>query len=185
MKVDFGVKTWLLPMPVLIIGTYDENGIPDAMNAAWGGIYDYNKVGICISESHKTTQNILKKGEFTVSFADAKNIVAADYVGIVSGNKTPDKIAKAGLTPVKANHIDAPLFDEFPMALECKLCSYDNASGYMIADIVNVCVDDNCIVDGEIDVSKVNPIIFETIHSKYYTLGDVVGTAFSDGKKLI
>lgn len=96
MRKDFGVNPWFYPLPVLIIGTYDENGKPDAMNAAWGGLYDSNLVELCLSASHKTTKNINPKKAFTVSFADAENVAACDYVGIVSGNDTPDKMEKAG-----------------------------------------------------------------------------------------
>ena len=99
MRKDFGSQTWMFPMPVLIIGTYDENGKPNAMNAAWGGIYDYNQIMICLS-SHKTTDNIRKNKAFTISFATEDTVVASDYVGIVSQNKVPNKIEKAGLTPI-------------------------------------------------------------------------------------
>ena len=102
MRKDFGKKTWLYPMPVLIIGTFDENGVPDAMNAAWGGIGDDNQVFICLSPEHKTVKNILVKKEFTVSVATEGTIVPCDYVGVVSGNDTPDKIEKSGLSAVKA-----------------------------------------------------------------------------------
>lgn len=101
MRKDFGSNPWFYPLPVLIIGTYDEAGKPDAMNAAWGGLYDANLVELCLSESHKTTKNIKLKKAFTVSFADAENVAACDYVGIVSGNNTPDKMEKSGLTAEK------------------------------------------------------------------------------------
>ena len=121
MRKNFGAKAYLYPMPVLIIGSYDENGTPDAMNAAWGGISEETEISICISAEHKTTKNIIARGAFTVSIADAENVVACDYVGIVSGNKEPDKIKKTGWHTAKSEFVDAPLFDELPMALECKL----------------------------------------------------------------
>ena len=94
MRKNFGPRSWLYPMPVLIIGTYDETGVANAMNAAWGMISDTDKVTICLDAKHKTVKNIMKKKEFTVSMADAKNVVAADYVGIISGNDVADKVAK-------------------------------------------------------------------------------------------
>lgn len=96
MRKNFGAKAMLYPMPVLIIGTYDEDGTPNAMNAAWGGISEEDEISICISADHKTTLNLLKTKAFTVSAADVDNVVAADYVGIVSGCKAADKLARCG-----------------------------------------------------------------------------------------
>ena len=101
------------PQPVLIIGTYDADGVPDAMNVGWGGLVGGGYVEINISQGHKTTENLRLKGAFTVSFADRAHLTEADYVGLVSGHTTPDKIARAGLTPVRSAFVDAPLFEEF------------------------------------------------------------------------
>ena len=125
MRKDFGAKPYTYPQPVLMIATYGEDGKPDVMNAAWGGISDDKEISICVSESHKTTENILKKGAFTVSMADVDHMTACDYVGIVSGNKEPDKFAKAGFTAEKSEKVDAPIIKELPICVECKLKSYD------------------------------------------------------------
>lgn len=184
MRKNFGQKTWMYPLPVLIIGTYGEDGTPDAMNAAWGGIYDTGKVVLCLSAGHKTTANIKARGAFTVSFADKKNLVASDYVGIVSANKEPDKLAKAGFHTTKSKFVDAPLIDELPMALECKLEKVSE-DGNIIGEIVNVSVDESILdAEGTVDLSKWCPITFDPIHSTYTTLGETVGNAFSDGKEL-
>ena len=172
-------------MPVFIIGTYDENGNPNAMNAAWGGISEEAEISICVSTEHKTTKNIIAKGAFTVSIADAENIVACDYVGIVSGNNEPDKIKKAGWHAVKSEFIDAPLFEELPMALECRLISYDKESCRLVGEIVNVCADERILgEDGKIDLDKFTPINYDPVHNTYRKVGGVVGKAFSDGKKI-
>lgn len=121
MRKNFGKKTWFYPLPVLIIGSYDEKGNADAMNAAWGGIYDSDKVVLCLSEGHKTTGNIKKRGAFTVSFADAAHVVEADYVGLVSANDVEDKMERAGFHTTKSEFVDAPLIDELPVTLECRL----------------------------------------------------------------
>ena len=147
---SFGSKPWMLPQPVLIIGTYNEDGTPNAMNAAWGGIHDTNQIGICLSPEHKTVKNILDRKAFTVSMADAKHVVACDFVGIVSGNKDPEKMQKSGFTVSKSDIVDAPVINELPMALECRLVSYDEDSGYMVGDIVNVCADEDVLTDGKI-----------------------------------
>lgn len=185
MRKNFGAKPMLYPMPVLIIGTYDEKGTPDAMNAAWGGISEEAEISVCVSADHKTTKNILERGAFTVSVADAENVVAADYVGIVSGNDEPRKIEKTGWHAVRSEFVDAPLFDELPMALECKLVSYDGESCRLVGEIVNVCADERILgADGKIDLAKFSPITYDPVHHTYVKLGDVVGRAFSDGRKL-
>ena len=185
MRKNFGAKSWLYPMPVLIIGTYDETGTPDAMNAAWGMISDTDKVTICLDASHKTVKNILIKKDFTVSMADAKNVIAADYVGIVSGNDVPDKVSKTGWHVTKSEFVDAPIFEELPMTLECKMLSYDEEAELMTGEIVNICVDESILgEDGKIDLTKFQPITYDPVHHDYLTLGGKVGNAFKDGRKI-
>lgn len=184
MKKDFGKQTYMFPMPVLIIATYDENGTPDAMNAAWGGIHDTNQIGICLSPEHKTVKNILAKKAFTVSMADVKNVVPCDYVGVVSGNNVSNKIESAGWTVTKSAVVDAPVINELPMCLECTLVSYDEKSGYMVGDIVNVSAEESVLTDGKIDAAKVEPITYDPVSHKYLKLGQAVGTAFKDGLAL-
>ncbi|MCI7435086.1 MAG: flavin reductase [Spirochaetia bacterium] len=184
MKINFGTQTFMYPMPVLIIASYGSDGTPDAMNAAWGGIHDTNQIGICLSPEHKAVKNILDRKAFSVSMADAAHVAACDYVGIVSGNKEPAKVQKAGFTVTKSEIVDAPVINELPMALECKLVSYDENSGYMVADIVNVCADESVLTDGKIDPSKLNPITYDPVNHTYIKLGEVVGHAFQDGKSL-
>ena len=184
MRKDFGVNPWFYPLPVLIIGTYDAEGKPDAMNAAWGGLYDANLVELCLSAGHKTTKNINLKKAFTISFADAANVAACDYVGIASGNNTPDKMEKAGLTAVKSGFVDAPLFEQLPLALECKYVR-TTEEGNIIGEIVNISADERILgADGKIDVAKLRPISYEPVSNGYYVLGEKVGQAFSDGMKL-
>lgn len=184
MRKNFGPKTALYPMPVLIIGSYDENGKANAMNAAWGGIVDTGLIGICLSEDHRTTKNILKTGAFTVSMADADNVVPADYVGLVSGDKEPEKMEKAGWHCTKSEFVNAPIIEELPMALECELVSYDTELGLMIGKILNICAEERILTEGQIDLNKFRPITYDSFGHGYYTLGERVGSAFSDGKKL-
>ena len=185
MRKNFGAKAILYPMPVLIIGTYDENGKPNAMNAAWGGISEETQISICVDDGHKTAKNVVKTGAFTVSIADAENVVACDYVGIVSGNKETNKIEKAGWHVTKSESVDAPLFEELPMALECKLISYDKETCRLVGEIVNVCADERILDENDkIDLNKFSPITYDPVHHIYRKIGDVVGKAFSDGMKL-
>jgi len=168
-------------MPVLIIGSYDENCVADAMNAAWGGISEETQISICVSEDHKTTANILARKAFTVSVADAENVVAADYVGIVSGNQVQDKIARTGWTVTKSENVDAPLFEQLPLALESRLVSYDKESCRLVGEIVNVCADERILTNGKIDLIKFRPITYDPVGHDYLTLGESVGKAFHDG----
>ena len=184
MRKDFGTKPWFYPLPVLIIGTYDENGKADAMNAAWGGLYDANMVELCLSAGHKTTHNIKAKGAFTVSFADAAHVAACDYVGLVSANNTTDKMEKAGFTTEKSAFVDAPIICELPMALECRLVKVTE-DGNIIGKIVNVNADESILgEDGMIDAAKLQAISFDPVHNDYLVLGEKVGKAFSDGNAL-
>ena len=180
-RVDFGAKPLMLPMPVLIIGTYDENGVPNAMNAAWGTITDFQEISISLSE-HKTTENFAVTGAFTVSMATEDTVVACDYVGIESASKVPDKFAKAGFHATKSEKVNAPLIDELPMALECRVKSFED--GILVGEIVNVTADESVITDGKIDIKKLKPIAYDPVNNTYVSLGDVVGKAFYDGMKL-
>ena len=185
MRKNFGAKPWTYPQPVFILATYDENGIPDAMNAAWGGISDDKELTMCISASHKTTANILARKAFTVSMATAEQVVACDYVGIESGKRVPDKLEKTGWHLTRSEFVDAPLVEELPMAVECRLVSYDLESCRLVGEIVNVSADESVLAaDGKIDPDKLQPITFDPIHNVYRTLGQTVGHAFQDGAKL-
>ena len=185
MRKDFGAKPLLYPQPVLIIATYGEDGTPDAMNAAWGGISESNQVTMCLSAEHKTVKNILARGAFTISMADAAHVVACDYVGIVSGNDVPDKMARAGFHTTKSQLVDAALIDELPMALECKLISYDASSCRLVGEIVNVSADERILNEkGNIDPQKLEPITFDPANNAYLKLGEKVGNAFRDGISL-
>lgn len=185
MRKNFGARPITYPQPVLIIATYGENGIPNAMNAAWGGISDEKEISICISAEHKTTKNILASKAFTVSMADVKHVVECDYLGIVSGNDVPDKFARAGFHATKSGFVNAPLIDELPMAVECKLISYDEKSCRLVGEIVNVCADEKVLnAEGKIDPIKLRPITFDPMNNAYLAVGEKVGDAFKDGKKL-
>lgn len=185
MRKNFGAKPLLYPQPVFIIAAYDENGVPCAMNAAWGGISESDEVSMCLSPDHKTVKNILTRGAFTVSMATAETVVACDYVGVVSGNDVPDKFARAGFHAVKGEFVDAPLIEELPMAVECRLKSYDPVSCRMVGEIVNVCADESVLGEnGKVDPDKLRPITFDPMNHAYLVLGEKVGNAFKDGLQI-
>ena len=181
-RVNFGAKPNMYPLPVLIIATYDKDGNPDAMNAAWGVVTDFNEISISMGD-HKTTDNLAATGAFTVSMATEDTVVGCDYVGIESGRKVSDKFARAGFHATKSEFVNAPLIDELPMALECKVKSFDN--GILVGEIVNVSVDEAYLTpEGKVDVDKVAPITYDSFNKTYVRLGAVVGRAFYDGAAL-
>lgn len=184
MRQNFGPKPFLYPMPVLIIATYGEDGVPNAMNAAWGCIADRNRVAIYVAGEHKTMENIRARKAFTVSMATAASVVEADYVGVVSGNDVPEKLSKTGWHLEPSEFVDAPIIRELPMALECKLVSFDEESELLIGEIVNVCAAESILTDGKIDPEKLQPITYDPVNHTYRTLGAQVGRAFLDGKTL-
>jgi flavin reductase (DIM6/NTAB) family NADH-FMN oxidoreductase RutF len=171
-------------MPVYIIGTYNADGTPNAMNAAWGGIYDTKLVMVCLADDHKTTENIKRTGAFTVSFATSKTVVPCDYVGIVSANDVPDKFAKACFHDSKSEYVNAPIIEELPMTVECKLIKF-NEDGICIGEIVNVSADESILDEnGKVDAKMLDPIVYDSVTHAYWNFGEKVGQAFSDGKKI-
>ena len=184
MRKNFGAKSILYPQPVFIIATYNEDGTPNAMNAAWGGISEASEITMCIDSGHRTAKNVLARKAFTVSMGTADTVVACDYVGVVSGNKVPDKFARAGFHAEKSEFVDAPVIAELPLALECRLTLYDEETCRMVGEIVNVCADESILTDGKVDPAKLRPITFDTVNNAYLVLGEKVGNAFKDGLQL-
>ena len=175
------------PQPVLVIATYDENDVPNAMNVAWGGLCGSKYVDINISRGHKSTENILLKKAFTMSFADQAHLVEADYFGLVSGHKE-NKIEKAGMHAVKSEFVDAPILEEFPLTLECRVVEMVDTYGGLrvVGEVMNMSADESILgEDGLVDAGKLKPLAYDRARKDYRLLGEVVGKAYSDGKKLI
>ena len=186
MRKNFGPHEWGYPMPVYMIGTYNEDGSANVMNAAWGGISNTAEISFCISHSHKTAENVVKAGAFTVSIATEDYISPCDYVGIVSGNKDKDKLSKAGFTAIKSEYVNAPIIKELPLALECEVISYDYDTERLVGRIVNVSIAEEILTDNDkVDVRAMKPIIFDPVNLKYWSFGEIVGSAYRDGKSLI
>ena len=185
MRKNFGAKAMCYPMPVFIIATYNADGTPNAMNAAWGGISEEEEISICVDNTHKTAENLIARKAFTVSMATANYVAACDYVGIVSGNKEPDKFAKAGFHATRSEYVDAPLINELPMALECEVISYDEKTCRLVGRIVNVSADTSVLGDnGKVDIARLQPITYDPMNHDYLVLGKKVGNAFQDGVAL-
>lgn len=186
---NFGPKAWLQPMPVAIIGTYNAEGKPNAMNAAWVGQWDFKQITISLSK-HTTTQNLAINGEFTVALANAKNYISADYVGITPASKDADKVKTCGWTVEKAENVNAPVFTDFPITLECKVAQKYNEEEpgggcNVVADVINVrCQEEYLDANGNPDLDKIQIICYDSIGNTYRVLGQPVGNAFKDGAKL-
>ena len=182
MRKNIKVTEGIFPMPVLMIATYNEDDSVNVMNAAWGTMLERDQVMLNLTETHKTVQNIKERKAFTVSIADSKHVKEADYFGVGSGNNTPDKFAKSGLSYSKSENVDAPIINEFPMCLECEFIEYGDCG--VIGRVVNVSADENVMQGDNVDISKVSAIAFDPYTHGYYKVTERVGNAFKDGFEL-
>ena len=184
MRKSFGAKTALYPMPVFILATWDDDGTPNAMTAAWGGVSEEKEISICISADHQTTANIEKRKAFTVSMGDASHVKECDYFGLVSGKKEKDKVARAGLTVTASELVDAPIINEFGVTVECRVKSWEPERCRLIGEIVNVSIDESCLTEGRPDMAKIRPITYDSFTHNYHVIGEKVGNAYKDGLEL-
>ena len=181
-RKNFGSQHALVttPQPCVMIATWDKDHTPDVMMAAWAGQLDYNQIVISLSK-HKTTDNLELTGAFTVSFADERTVAESDYFGLVSGNQVPDKVARAGFTVTPSPNVDAPIINEYPLTLECRVVSFED--GMLIGEVVNQSADESILTDGKVDLTKLKPIVFDAAGMCYRAIGDSIGQAWGSGKK--
>lgn len=184
MRQSLPANEHLYPMPVLVVGTYDENGTPDAMVAAWGSVGDTKELFLCIDPSHKSSSNLQKTKAITVSPAPASRLKECDYLGLYSANNVTGKLDKVGFHVKKSEKVNAPIIAELPYTFECEVISYDNKVGHLFAKIINVSCDESILTNGKVDVKKLDPITFDPVNHQYIKLGEVAGKAFSDGKSI-
>ena len=183
-RKNFGPEHALVttPQPCVMIATWDKDRTPDVMMAAWAGQYDYRQIVVSMSK-HKTTENLELTGAFTVSFADVHTVAESDYLGLVSGGKVPDKVAKAGFTVTPSPNVDAPIIDQYPLTLECKVVSW--ADGILVGEVVNMSADERILTDGKVDLTKLQPIVFDAAALCYRAIGAEVGKAWGAGKVFV
>ena len=181
-RMNFGADHALVttPQPCVMIATWDKDHNPDVMMAAWAGQLDYKQIVISLAR-HKTTENLEQTGAFTVSFADERTVAESDYFGLVSGNKVPDKVARVGFTVTPSPNVDAPIINEYPLTLECRVVSFED--GMLIGEVVNQSADESILTDGKVDLAKLKPIVFDAAGMCYRAVGDSVGQAWGSGKK--
>jgi len=188
MKLSLGARTLLYTHPVVVIGTYDRNGKPNAMTAAWAGICCSSPpcVAVSLQKPRYTYGNIMEKKAFTVNIPSEDHVAEADYFGMVSGKDT-DKFAASRLTPVKGTVVDAPYVKQFPVVLECRLLqSFEiGVHTQFVGEILDVKVDEAVLgPDGKPDMARVRPFIYDSARQEYYAIGKSIGKAFSVGKDL-
>lgn len=186
MKKSVGAKTLLFPTPVLMVGSYDQAGKPNLMNAAWGGICCSQPPSVAVSMRKATYTHgcITERKAFTVGIACESKMAEADYVGIASGRNV-DKFAVAGLTPVRSELVDAPYAEEFPVVLECRLFHIVEIGLHtqFIGEIIDVKADVEVFdEDGLLDIMKIKPLLYDTSHKGYHGVSPLLGKAFSIGK---
>jgi flavin reductase (DIM6/NTAB) family NADH-FMN oxidoreductase RutF len=188
MKRSIGARTVMYPTPVMIVGTYDKDGKPNAMAAAWGGICC--SVPPCISVSLRkatyTYECLMERKEFTISIPSKKYVEEADYLGLASGRDT-DKFKDTHLTPEKAEHVNAPFVREFPVSIECKVIGIHELGLHtqFIGEILDVKVEDDCLIDGTPDTDRISPFLYCPGNSSYFATGEFLMKAFTCGKKFM
>jgi len=188
MKKSLGPKTLLYPTPVLVVGTYDTHGKPNAMVASWGGICCSQPpcVNISLRKATYSYAAIVERKAFTVGIPDQKHICQTDYLGIASG-RDADKIAVAGLTSVRSEQVDAPFIAEFPLSLECRLVHTADLGLHtlFVGEVVDVKIDPEALtLEGDVDILKINPFLFDPGARRYYGVGEFLGNAFSVGRDI-
>ena len=186
-RKNFSDKAVITPLPAIMIATWDENENPDVMMAAWGGQCGPKHISFNLSP-HKTTENLKLKKAFTISFATKDDIVQSDYFGIVSANDVPDKVKKAGFTISKSPNVDAPIINEYKLTLECRAIEIAETSlneTRVVGEIVNMSADESILdEEGNIDLGKLQPVIFDSSKNEYRVVGEKVGTAWGSGKAI-
>lgn len=188
MKKSLGVKPYLYPMPVYMIGTYNENDTVDEMMMAWGGICAEDMVALNLEADHKTVANLKKRMAFTLAVPGADTLKESDYMGIVSAGKVSDKFARTGLHAVKGAAVDAPVIEEYPITLECTVEEMQEQPYGLrvLGKIVNVLADEKVLDEsGKIDAGKIQAFIFDQIQYGYYAVGEKIGQAWNSGKSYI
>lgn len=186
-KLSIGVKTFTLPTPAWMVGTYDAAGKANLMTAAWGGICCSKPVCMTVSlqKPRHSYAAILERKAFTINVASEADVAKVDYCGIASG-KNADKFAVCGYTPVKSELVDAPYVAECPLVVECRLIHVQDLGMHtmFVGEVADVKVEETCLKDGKPDAAAIRPIIFAPEDRHYYGLGRDLGLAFSIGKEL-
>ena len=184
MKKDLKITPGIFPMPVLMIGTYNEDGTVDVMNAAWGMAQSMNHFKLCLTESHKTVKNMKRTMACTVALGTKDLMKESDYLGLVSSNSEPNKFEKTGLHAIKSEKVDAPIIEEYPICMECKVIDFEEDG--TLVEVVGVQAEEKYLNDdGTLKLDEMGIIAYDPYNHGYYVVGEKVGNAFQEGKKII
>ena len=187
MRINMSAKPAVFPMPVLMVGTYDENGTVDVIMACWGITYRNDQIILNLMANHKTVKNIQARKAFTVALADEDHLADEDYLGTVSGNSVSNKFERTHLHAARSEHVDAPVIEEFPLCMECALedIQIEGTLAHVIGRITNISVDEKCVkANGHIDAMKLKAIVWDTFGGGYYRVGEKIGQNCTEYKKL-
>jgi flavin reductase (DIM6/NTAB) family NADH-FMN oxidoreductase RutF len=187
MKKSTGARTLLFPTPVLVVGTYDEAGKPNAMTASWGGICCSEPpcVAVSLRKATYTYGNILARKAFTISIPSEDYAKETDYFGLASGRKE-DKFAATKLTPVPSTLVEAPYVGEFPVIIECRLTHTFELGMHtqFVGQVIDVKLDESVLdANGLVDIAKLKPMSFMPDSQFYYGMGKPVGKVFAIGQQ--
>ncbi len=188
MKTSIGAKTLHFPAPACVVGTYDEDGKPNVMTAAWSGICCSRPPCVYVSLRKATYSyaGLVSRGAYTISIPSEDHVTAIDYFGIATGAKE-DKLAQAGLTAVRSDLVDAPYVKEFPVVLECRLYRADELGLHtlFVGEVIDVKGDPEVMQDDKLDIEKIRPVIYDPARNRYFGVGKYLAKAFIAGKRLV
>ena len=188
MLKDLGSLPAVFPMPVLMVGTYNDDGTVDVMNVAWGGISGMDKIALNLAPERKTLKNIKARKAFTVALADEAHIKEADFFGTASGNVMHNKFERTGLHAEKSSRVDAPIIQEFPITMECTLEEVRESFGEqrVVGTIVNVVADEKVLDEkGKVDAAKLGAVMFDQYRNTYYSVGKEIAQAWRVGAEFM
>jgi flavin reductase (DIM6/NTAB) family NADH-FMN oxidoreductase RutF len=190
MKKSLGPRISVYPTPVWVVGSYDAEGKPNVMTAAWGGVCCSKPPCVYVSLRQATYSygNLMARKAYTVSVPSQDHVLEADFFGLASGRDV-DKFAKTGLTPERSEHVDAPYVAEFPIVLECKVVHTIELGLHtqFVGEIVNVLADEDVLTGEKARpaMERIRPLVYSTDQRTYHGIGENLGQGFSMGLELM
>ena len=188
MRKDLGARAFGFgwPVPVLLVATYNDDGSVNVMNLHEAMRTNAGDLTLCIGPRSKTHENVEKRGAFTVARVNREMMAEIDYLGTVTGKRVPDKFMRTGLKAVRSAHVDAPILSGCPLVVECELKELVRTENFstVIGTIVDVAADESVLSEtGRADAEKLGMVLYDSFSNSYFTLGEKVGKAWSEGRQ--